>query len=202
MLPAGAAVQLLHRLSASASESTHRRGRRLHGVVNGAALGGGEGRRCPGAVPLPPALLLPSLPRRPLSAPLVGPGEKLVLLAHRADTLCVWRKFRSMDSQQGVNCAVIRNESPALSSARLREACATSGGAGRVSGSTPTSIPGRCAAPTPASASGSPGGGLAGRRSGGSRSSSARRSDRTSRHLRTLRLPANNRRSLVWQSGP
>lgn len=46
----------------------------------------------------------------------VGPGEKLVLLTENADALFVWRKFRSMDSQTGVNCAVFRNESPAIAS--------------------------------------------------------------------------------------
>ncbi len=41
----------------------------------------------------------------------VGPGEKMVLLTGDARALFVWRKFRSMDRQQGVNCAVFRNES-------------------------------------------------------------------------------------------
>jgi hypothetical protein len=46
----------------------------------------------------------------------VGPGEKMVLLTGDDLALFVWRKFRSMDAQEGVNCAVFRNESPALSS--------------------------------------------------------------------------------------
>src|SRR5437763_10543437 len=54
----------------------------------------------------------------------VGPGEKVVLLTHECDALFVWRRFRSMDGQQGVNCAVFRNESPARSSDLIREACA------------------------------------------------------------------------------
>jgi hypothetical protein len=44
----------------------------------------------------------------------VGPGEKLVLLATDTFALFVWRKFRSMDHQEGVNCAVFRNEGPTL----------------------------------------------------------------------------------------
>ena len=51
-----------------------------------------------------------------------GPGEKLVLLTETADALFVWRKFRSMDTQVGVNCAVFRNEGPLLSSMLILEA--------------------------------------------------------------------------------
>ena len=40
----------------------------------------------------------------------VGPGEKLVLLTPDRRALFVWRKFISMDHQDGVNCAVFRNE--------------------------------------------------------------------------------------------
>jgi hypothetical protein len=39
----------------------------------------------------------------------VGPGEKMVLLTPCALALFVWRKFRC-HGQQGVNCAVFRNE--------------------------------------------------------------------------------------------
>lgn len=46
----------------------------------------------------------------------VGPGEKLVLLTPDALALFVWRKFISMDRQEGVSCAVFRNEGPMLSS--------------------------------------------------------------------------------------
>lgn len=46
----------------------------------------------------------------------VGPGEKMVLLTPDGLALFVWRKFRSMDNQTGVNCAVFRNEGPQLSS--------------------------------------------------------------------------------------
>lgn len=52
----------------------------------------------------------------------VGPGEKIVLLTTNCDALFVWRKFKSMDNQPGVNCAVFRNESPILSSVLIREA--------------------------------------------------------------------------------
>lgn len=53
-----------------------------------------------------------------------GPGEKLVLLTPRADALFIWRveRFRR-DRQQGVNCAVFRNESPWRASDLVREAC-------------------------------------------------------------------------------
>lgn len=40
----------------------------------------------------------------------VGPGEKMVLLTQNCQALFVWRKFISDDGQQGVNCAVFRNE--------------------------------------------------------------------------------------------
>jgi hypothetical protein len=52
----------------------------------------------------------------------VGPGEKTVLLTRRGDALCVWRRFKSLDRQAGVNCAVFRNEGRVLSSKLLSEA--------------------------------------------------------------------------------
>lgn len=52
----------------------------------------------------------------------VGPGQKMVLLAHNHDALFVWRKFKSDDGQEGVNCAVFRNESQCLSSDMILEA--------------------------------------------------------------------------------
>ncbi len=54
----------------------------------------------------------------------VGPGEKMVLLQPAADALCVWRKFISADGQQGVNCAIYRNESARTASLMPREAMA------------------------------------------------------------------------------
>lgn len=52
----------------------------------------------------------------------VGPGEKMVLLWHDARALFVWRKFRSMDNQSGVNCAIFRNEGAGLSSDLIKSA--------------------------------------------------------------------------------
>lgn len=54
----------------------------------------------------------------------VGPGEKLVLLTKCGRALFVWRKFKSDDGQEGVNCAVFRNESGHLSSDLLKKAMA------------------------------------------------------------------------------
>lgn len=52
----------------------------------------------------------------------VGPGEKMVLLHVSEAALCVWRKFISADGQQGVNCAIFRNETEEQASSLLREA--------------------------------------------------------------------------------
>lgn len=52
----------------------------------------------------------------------VGPGEKMVLLTPTCDALFVWRKFISDAGQQGVNCAVFRNEGETLSSELIIEA--------------------------------------------------------------------------------
>ena len=52
----------------------------------------------------------------------VGPGDKTVLLSHDDDALFVWRKFIDASGQEGVNCAVFRNESPHLASAMIRDA--------------------------------------------------------------------------------
>lgn len=52
-----------------------------------------------------------------------GPGEKMVLLNENGTALFVWRLFRSADGQEGINCAVFRNEdASALSSALILEA--------------------------------------------------------------------------------
>jgi len=51
-----------------------------------------------------------------------GPGEKMVLITQECDALFVWRKFIPADGQQGVNCAVFRNEGPRLSSELILEA--------------------------------------------------------------------------------
>lgn len=49
----------------------------------------------------------------------VGPGARMVLLTPCARALLVWRKFFSKDVQDGVNCAVYRNEGAGLSSELL-----------------------------------------------------------------------------------
>lgn len=52
----------------------------------------------------------------------VGPGQKMVLLSTENNALFVWRKFISGDGQQGVNCAIFRNEGQHLSSELILEA--------------------------------------------------------------------------------
>src|ERR1700744_1416237 len=54
----------------------------------------------------------------------VGPGEHIVLRTGDADAMFVWRKFIDDSGQDGVNCAVFRNEAPAryLSSELIRQA--------------------------------------------------------------------------------
>ena len=52
----------------------------------------------------------------------VGPGETIVLRTGDADALFVWRKFIDDSGQQGVNCAVFRNEGRVLSSELVRQA--------------------------------------------------------------------------------
>jgi DNA modification methylase len=53
-----------------------------------------------------------------------GPGFKTVLLTREHDALFVWRKFIDDSGQQGINCAVFRNEGRRLSSDLIREAMA------------------------------------------------------------------------------
>jgi hypothetical protein len=52
----------------------------------------------------------------------VGPGEKMVLLATDGRALFAWRKFIDDSGQQGVNCAVFRNEGGQRSSRLIFEA--------------------------------------------------------------------------------
>lgn len=47
---------------------------------------------------------------------IVGPGERMVLLTPQKDALFVWRRFIDKSGQEGVNCAVFRNESGQLAS--------------------------------------------------------------------------------------
>ena len=42
----------------------------------------------------------------------VGPGEKMVLRTALGDAIFAWRRFLSKDGQDGVNCAIFRNEGP------------------------------------------------------------------------------------------
>jgi hypothetical protein len=51
-----------------------------------------------------------------------GPGEKMVLLTQDCQALFVWRVFIDKSGQRGINCAIFRNESPALSSGLILEA--------------------------------------------------------------------------------
>jgi hypothetical protein len=51
-----------------------------------------------------------------------GPGFKLVLSTPCRRGLFVWRKFKSLDHQIGINCAVFRNEGAGLSSDLIRAA--------------------------------------------------------------------------------
>jgi hypothetical protein len=53
---------------------------------------------------------------------ILGPGEKMVLITLAADALFGWRRFIDDSGQQGINCAVFRNESPLLSSELILEA--------------------------------------------------------------------------------
>lgn len=52
----------------------------------------------------------------------LGPGEKMVLLTPCARALFAWRKFISGDGQEGINCAIFRNEGAGLSSDLVRAA--------------------------------------------------------------------------------
>jgi hypothetical protein len=53
---------------------------------------------------------------------IVGPGERIVLITPDAKAVFVWRKFKSMNEQTGINCAVFRNEGAGLSSELILEA--------------------------------------------------------------------------------
>lgn len=52
----------------------------------------------------------------------VGPGEYILLIDGDGKAIFVWRKFRSMNNQVGVSCAIFRNESNVLSSQLIIEA--------------------------------------------------------------------------------
>ena len=52
----------------------------------------------------------------------IGPGEKMALMTSDRKALFVWRKFISDNGQEGINCAVFRNEGNLLSSDLILEA--------------------------------------------------------------------------------
>lgn len=51
-----------------------------------------------------------------------GPGEKVVLRTWAGDALWVWRHFHDDSGQDGINCAVFRNESTWQSSQLVAQA--------------------------------------------------------------------------------
>ena len=51
-----------------------------------------------------------------------GPGQKIVLRTWEGNAMFVWRKFKDDSGQQGINCAVFRNESEHKSSDLIRQA--------------------------------------------------------------------------------
>lgn len=60
--------------------------------------------------------------RRTMDKRFCGPGEKIVLVTQDYKALFVWRKFVDASGQQGINCAIFRNETEILSSELIREA--------------------------------------------------------------------------------
>ena len=60
--------------------------------------------------------------KRPKIRQFVGPGQSIVLRTDTGDAGFVWRKFIDDSGQQGVNCAMFRNESEHLSSELIRQA--------------------------------------------------------------------------------
>jgi hypothetical protein len=52
----------------------------------------------------------------------LGPGETVALRTTECDAIFAWRKFIDDSGQQGINCAVFRNEGPHLSSLLVRQA--------------------------------------------------------------------------------
>lgn len=60
--------------------------------------------------------------RKPKIRQFVGPGEKLVLMGRDYKSVFAWRKFIDDSGQQGVCCAVFRNEGRNRSSEMILEA--------------------------------------------------------------------------------
>lgn len=52
----------------------------------------------------------------------IGPGEKVVLRTRSGDAIFAWRNFIDDSGQEGINCAVFRNESRHRSSELIRQA--------------------------------------------------------------------------------
>lgn len=52
----------------------------------------------------------------------MGPGEKMPLLATDGRAIFGWRKFKDASGQVGINCAFFRNEGDALSSLMILDA--------------------------------------------------------------------------------
>lgn len=52
----------------------------------------------------------------------MGPGQKMVLLAVDGKAIFGWRKFIDASGQVGVNCAFFRNESPSVASELILDA--------------------------------------------------------------------------------
>lgn len=53
---------------------------------------------------------------------MLGPGQTVLLRTAAGDAVFAWRKFIDDSGQLGVNCAIFRNEGPALSSLLIRQA--------------------------------------------------------------------------------
>ncbi len=51
-----------------------------------------------------------------------GPGQKIVLRTEAGDAFFVWRKFIDKSGEEGINCAVFRNESTHQSSQLIHQA--------------------------------------------------------------------------------
>jgi hypothetical protein len=62
--------------------------------------------------------------RRPGNTNVTSAGQTMVLLSQMGDALFVWLRctIDRLDKQEGVNCAVFRNEGTVLSSELIREA--------------------------------------------------------------------------------
>lgn len=57
-------------------------------------------------------------------AKFIGPGQYMLLITQDARAIFAWRKFISADGQEGINCAIFRNEGTdsGISSVLIRDA--------------------------------------------------------------------------------